>query len=217
MAGRGTTTRTPRCQLARVAERSWTTGRRKDELAAGASGKAGKGPLPKRPGRALYRAAADRRNTTRATTRESSRQAYRAGRSSTTIQLRKTDNACAQQRTPRIATALVPAMCPDSVPVLVLCRCSDRRLGLLWSASAPADRSLQERSARQEQPGRTAGRRRPPAPTSTPRRRRRAFTYSAQRRRRTATANVNGIAGPGAFYLPRALFVAADGAGALAV
>ena len=35
MAGRGTTTRTPRCQLARVAERSWTTGRRKDELAAG--------------------------------------------------------------------------------------------------------------------------------------------------------------------------------------
>ena len=30
-------------------------------------------------------------------------------------------------------------------------------------------------------------------------------------------ANVNGIAGPGAFYLPRALFVAADGAGALAV
>ena len=35
---------------------------------------------------------------------------------------------------------------------------------------------------------------------------------------RTASpANVNGIAGPGAFYLPRALFVAADGAGALAV
>ena len=35
---------------------------------------------------------------------------------------------------------------------------------------------------------------------------------------RTASpANGNGIAGPGAFYLPRALFVAADGAGALAV
>ena len=35
--------------------------------------------------------------------------------------------------------------------------------------------------------------------------------------RTTSPANVNGIAGPGAFYLPRALFVAADGAGALAV
>ena len=46
MAGRGTTTRTPRCQLARVAERSWTTGRRKDELAAGASGKPGKALSP---------------------------------------------------------------------------------------------------------------------------------------------------------------------------
>ena len=54
-------------------------------------GKAGKGPLPKLPGRVLYRAAADRRNTTRATIRESSRQAYRADRSLTTAQLRKTD------------------------------------------------------------------------------------------------------------------------------
>ena len=35
--------------------------------------------------------------------------------------------------------------------------------------------------------------------------------------RTTSPANGNGIAGPGAFYLPRALFVAADGAGALAV
>ena len=77
-------------------------------------------------------------------------------------------------------------MCPDSVPVL--CRCSDRRLGLLWSASAPADRSLQERRAHQDQPGRTAGRRRHPAPTSIPRRRRRASTHSAQHRRRTSTA-----------------------------
>ena len=95
MAGRGTTTRTPRCQLARVAERSWTTGRRKDELTAGASGKAGKGPLPKRPGRDLYRAAADRRNTTRATIRESSRQSHRAGTSSTTAQLQKTNTLAA--------------------------------------------------------------------------------------------------------------------------
>ena len=38
---------------------------RQDELAAGAPGEAGKGPLPKRPGRDLYRAAADRRNPTR--------------------------------------------------------------------------------------------------------------------------------------------------------
>ena len=60
------------------------------------------------------------------------------------------------------------------------------------SRSAPghalAGRSFQERSARQDRPGRTAGRRRPPVPTSTPRRRRRASTHSAQHRRRTSTA-----------------------------
>ena len=60
------------------------------------------------------------------------------------------------------------------------------------SRSAPghalAGRSFQERSARQDRPGRTAGRRRPPVPTSTPRRRRRAPTHSAQHRRRTSTA-----------------------------
>ena len=53
---------------------------------------------------------------------------------------------------------------------------------------ALAGRSFQERSARQDRPGRTAGRRRPPVPTSTPRRRRRASTHSAQHRRRTSTA-----------------------------
>ena len=42
-------------------------------------GKAGKGPLPKLPGRVLCRAAADRRNTSRATMRENSRQPHRAG------------------------------------------------------------------------------------------------------------------------------------------
>ena len=42
-------------------------------------------------------------------------------------------------------------------------------------------------------------------------------TQSAHAFRTASPANVNGIAGPGAFYLPRALFVAADGAGALAV
>ena len=88
----------------------------------------GKGPLPKLPGRVLYRAAADRRNTTRATIRESSRQSNRAGRNSSTSQLRKTDSTCGRQCTPRMAPALVPSMCPGSV--LVLCRCSDRRLGL---------------------------------------------------------------------------------------
>ena len=46
------------------------------------------------------------------------------------------------------------------------------------SASGPAlaGRSFQEQSARQDRPGRTADRRRPPVPTSTPRRRRRAST-----------------------------------------
>ena len=58
-------------------------------------GKAGKGPLPKLPGRVLSRAAADRRNTPRATMRESSRQSHRAGRSSTTTQMRKTDTLAA--------------------------------------------------------------------------------------------------------------------------
>ena len=49
-------------------------------------GKAGKVPLPKLPGRVLSRAAADRRNTPRATIRESSRQSYTAGTNSTTTQ-----------------------------------------------------------------------------------------------------------------------------------
>ena len=75
-------------------------------------GKAGKGPLPKLPGRVLYRAAADRRNTTRATIRESSRHSYRAGSAH---------------------PGLAPAMCP--VPVPVLCRIPDRRLGLSWPVS----------------------------------------------------------------------------------
>ena len=58
-------------------------------------GKAGKGPLPKLPGRVLCRAAADRRNTPRAAIRESSRHSHRASRSSTTAQLRKTDTPAA--------------------------------------------------------------------------------------------------------------------------
>ena len=143
-------------------------------------GKAGKGPLPKLPGRVLYRAAADRRNTTRATIRECSRQSYRAGRSSTTAQLRKTDTLVAGSAHPAGAgngSGHVPRFSPGFVQV---------------SRSAPvhalAGRGFQERSARQDRPGRTAGRRRPPVPTSTPRRRRRAPTHSAQHRRRTSTA-----------------------------
>ena len=57
----------------------------------GIQGKPGKALSPKRPGRVLSRAAADRRNTTCATIRENSRHSYSAGRSSTPAQLRKTD------------------------------------------------------------------------------------------------------------------------------
>ena len=76
----------PIFRLARPAwsARSSATGRRHP-------GKAGKGPLPKLPGRVLYRAAADRRNPTRATIRENSRRSHRASRRSTPAQLRKTD------------------------------------------------------------------------------------------------------------------------------
>ena len=123
-------------------------------------GKAGKGPLPKRPGRVLYRAAADRRNTTRATIRESSRQAYRAGRSSPTTQLRKTVSACGLQCTPRMSPASVPAMCPVSIPVLSTCL--NRCPGLRQPAATADDRSFQERRARQDRPERTDCRRRPP-------------------------------------------------------
>ena len=52
-----------------------------------------------------------------------------------------------------MAPALVPAMCPGSVPVL--CRCRDRRLGLRWSASAADGRRFQDRSAHQDRPKRT--------------------------------------------------------------
>ena len=62
----------------------------------GIQGKPVKALSPKRPGRVLYRAAADRRNTTRATMRESNRQSHRAGTSSaTTAQLRKPDTLAA--------------------------------------------------------------------------------------------------------------------------
>ena len=139
----------PIFRLARPAwsARSSATGRRQP-------GKAGKGPLPKLPGRVLYRAAADRRNTTRATIRESSRHSYRAGRSSTTARLQKTDNACGRQCTPRMAPALTLALYPGSVPVLF--RSPDRRLGLRWPASAAAGRSFQDRSVRQNRSGRAS-------------------------------------------------------------
>ena len=123
-------------------------------------GEAGKGPLPKRPGRVLYRAAADRRNTSRATIRESSRQAYIFDRSSSTAQLRKTDSACGQQRTPRMSPALVPAMCPGSVPVLSTCL--DRRPGRRQPAAAVFGRSFQKRKVRQDRSERTDCRIRPP-------------------------------------------------------
>ena len=180
----------------RIDRKGWRTTRRpvlerdqyrcrKDELAAGAPGRpvkalsptAGEGPLPGggRP---------PQHHST--TIRENSRQAYRAGRSATTAQLRKTVSACGRQCTPRMTPALAPVMCPGSVPVLSACL--DRHLGLRQPAFAADYRSCQNQSARQDRPGRTADRGRPPVPTATPRRRRRTSTHSAQRRRRTSMA-----------------------------
>ena len=76
-----------------------------------------------------------------------------------------------------MAPALVPAMCPVSVPVL--CMCPDRCLGL----------------------------RRPHPPctnVNTP-----PATQSVHALRTASPANINGIAGPGAFYFPRAHSVGA--------
>ena len=69
---------------------------------------------------------------------------------------------------PRMAPALVSALCPGSVPVL--CMCPDRRLGLRW-------RNFQKRRERTPGPTRAHS-----GPQTAP------------------CANVNGIAGPGAFY-----------------
>ena len=63
-------------------------------------GKAGKGPLPKLPGRVLSRAAADRRNPPRSTMRESSRHSHRARMNSTTAQLRRADTPAAGSANP---------------------------------------------------------------------------------------------------------------------
>ena len=65
----------------------------------------------------------------------------------------KNRHACGRQYTPRMAPALVPAKCPDSVPVL--CRCPDRRLGLCSPASAADGRGFQERCVRKDRPERT--------------------------------------------------------------
>ena len=137
-------------------------------------GKAGKGPLPKLPGRVLYRAAADRRNTTRATIRESSRHSYRAGRSSTTTQLRKTDTPVAgsthtgwRRRWSR--------PCAQNQSQFCACfwtgvwACSGRRLLYARRPQPPG-------TGRPPGPTRAHSRRRPPEPTSTPRRRRGAST-----------------------------------------
>ena len=59
-----------------------------------------------------------------------------------------------------MAPALVPAMCPESVPVLSMC--PDRRLGLRRPASEVFDRSFQKRKVRQDRPERTDCRMRPP-------------------------------------------------------
>ena len=121
-------------------------------------GKAGKGPLPKLPGRVLSRAAADRRNTPRASIRESSRHSYSAGRRSTTTQLRKTDTLVANSAHPgwprhwrRPCAQFQTRFCAGFRTSAWIC------LG-------------------------------------------RCLLYAHRTERTAAPANVNGIAGPGAFY-----------------
>ena len=168
-------------------------------------GKAGKGPLPKLPGRVLYRSAADRRNTTRATIRESSRHSYRASRISTTTQLRKTDALVAGSAHPGWRRH----WCWSCAQVQSRF-CAGVQIGAWTCASRP------QLPGTERTPGPTRAHSGPQtapcANVNTP-----PATQSAHAFRTASPANVNGIAGPGAFYLPRALFVAADGAGALAV
>ena len=159
---------------------------RKDELAAGAPGDAGKGPLPKRPGRVLYRAAADRRNTTQRPSGRAAGKRTKPAEAPPPHCCKRPSALTASSAPPRMAPALGPAMYPGSVPVL--CKCPEKRLGLRRPAKTPADRNFQKRSVRQDRPERTADRGRPLVPTATPRRRRRASTHSAQRRRPTSTA-----------------------------
>ena len=114
----------------------------KHEITRRRPGKAGKGPLPKLPGRVLYRAAADRRNTPRATIRESSRHSYRAG-----------------SVHPGLPPALALAMCP--VPVPVLCRFPDRCLVCPGRRLLYAHRPQTPGMGRLPRPSRTHSRRRP--------------------------------------------------------
>ena len=131
-------------------------------------GKAGKGPLPKLPGRVLSRAAADRRNTPRATMRESSRQSHRAGRSSTTTQMRKTDTLVAGSTPPGWRR---PWSRPCAQVRSWFCACV--RIGV-WACAGRPHLPRTERT-----PGPTRAH---SGPQTAP------------------CANVNGIAGPGAFY-----------------
>ena len=157
---------------------------RKDELAAGAQGKPVNGPLPKLPGRVLYRAAADRRNTTRLPRGRFAGLQVRLAAPGPRVASRPVNRQHAGQphdRTPSKAAGYVTSFGPGLVHV---------------SGSVPR-----------------------PAPAAPPRTNVNTppATQNVHLFRTASPANVNGIAGPGAFYLPRALFVAADGAGALAV
>ena len=142
---------------------------------------------------------------------------FAAGRSSTTAQLRKTNSACGQQCTPR----MVPAMCPDSVPVLY--RCPDRRLNMRWPAAASrngahattdqgaqrtADGSLHQR----QHPAGDAER--PPIPHSVTGERQRhcrpgrfLFTQGAfrRRRRRQRPGRITVVIGNAPALVPRAV------------
>ena len=148
------------------------------------SGKAGKGPLPKRPGRVLYRAAADRRNPTRLPHGRFADLQVRQAAPGPRVASRPVNRQHAGQphdRTPSKAAGYVTSFGPGLVHV---------------SGSVP----------------RPAPAAPPCTNVNTP-----PPSQSVHAFRTASPANVNGIAGPGAFYLPRALFVAADGAGALAV
>lgn len=106
---------------------SWTTVRLREQLDALAPGESRERPSPQTAGEGPFPGGGRPPQHHSTTVRESSRHSYRAGRSSTTAQLRRT-SAYGRQWTPRMAPALVPAMYPDSVPVL--CRCPEWRLGL---------------------------------------------------------------------------------------
>ncbi len=147
-------------------------------------GRSGKGPLPKLPGRVLYRAAADRRNTTR----------LPHGRSAG----KRTEPAEAPP--PHICEGLTVFAAgsehPNGTGTGHVPRFGSGSMQVSGSASSPAGRSLQEREST---PGPTRAHSGPQtapcANGNTP-----PATQSVHAFRTASPANGNGIAGPDAFY-----------------